>query len=199
MTLGLLSAQGYTGSYKSSTPCSTFCSRLAQFVFFCSGCCFSSVARSILRFLSPPLFAGSFAGHFNNMIVPYRQPPKFHFKNTMVPHQLPLRLTLAMRLLRNTHVFFFQIFHNAISLFKRYECIYGTRYEYILTYIHIYIHTDIACVQHVNVGLVQARPNNRMTLACIAIVPSVRLLTILWQYGLLIHAAIDGSRFSQHH
>ena len=187
----------------SSMPCSIFVLGLLSLCSFLL-CCFSSVERSVkfdsmFSFLFCYLIVGPFMGHFENTVVPYWQSLKLHFKNTMVPHQLPLRLTLAMRLLRNTHVFFFQIFHNAISLFKRYECIYGTRYEYILTYIHIYIHRDIACVQHVNVGLVQARPNNRMTLACIAIVPSVRLLTILWQYGLLIHAAIDGSRFSQHH
>ena len=35
------------------------------------------------------------------------------------------------------------------------ECIYGMTYEYIQTYMHI----DTACVQHVNVGLAQARPN----------------------------------------
>ena len=39
------------------------------------------------------MFAGFFAGHFNSTIVPYTNPPKPHFKNTMVPHQLPLRLT----------------------------------------------------------------------------------------------------------
>ena len=38
-----------------------------------------------------------------------------------------------------------------LSLFNE----YGTTYEYICTYIH----TDIACVQHVNVGLAQACPN----------------------------------------
>ena len=27
------------------------------------------------------------------------------------------------------------------------------------TYVHTYIHTDTACIQHVNVGLAQARPN----------------------------------------
>ena len=40
-------------------------------------------------------------------------------------------------------------------LFNKYKCIYSTTYEYI----HTYVHTDTTCVQHVNVGLVQARPN----------------------------------------
>ena len=32
----------------------------------------------------------------------------------------------------------------------------GTTYEYICTYIDTYIHTDTACVPHVNVGLAHA-------------------------------------------
>lgn len=31
--------------------------------------------------------------------------------------------------------------------------------QHMNTYIHTYVHTDTTCVQHVNVGLVQARPN----------------------------------------
>ena len=46
-----------------------------------------------LSFQAPPLFAKSFAGHFENMIVPYRQTPKLHFEN--FPYQLPLRFTLG--------------------------------------------------------------------------------------------------------
>ena len=112
------------------------CSRLAQFVFFCSGCCFRSTACLILHFLFVPLFAGSFAGHFNNMIVPYRQPPKLHFNNT-VPHQLPLRLTVAMRLPRNTRVFFFC---NAIIIIQKIQMF--LRYDVqIHTNIHTYIQT----------------------------------------------------------
>ena len=30
-------------------------------------------------------------------------------------------------------------------------------------YIHTYIHTDTTCIQHINVGLAQARPNNPLT------------------------------------
>ena len=85
---------------------------------------------------SPPLFVGSFPGHFDNTIVPYRQSLKFHFKNMMVPYQLPLRLTLrnmAVRLLKNTRVFS--------------QCRY--RYSNYLRYdirIHTNVHTYRNCL-----------------------------------------------------
>ena len=113
MSLGLLPWRGYTGSYTSSTPCSIYCSRLTQFVLFCSGYRFSSSARSVtfnsmFPFLLHCLQGFSHARHFNNTIVPYQQPAKLHFKNTIVPYQLLLRLALrnvAVRLPRNTRVF----------------------------------------------------------------------------------------------
>ena len=41
-----------------------------------------ALSRMILHFsLAPPLFAGSFAGHLENKIVPYRRPPTLHFAN----------------------------------------------------------------------------------------------------------------------
>lgn len=51
----------FTGSYHLS--CSAFCCRLTQFVFFCSGCCFSSAAHCHVPFYVSfsPLFVGSFA------------------------------------------------------------------------------------------------------------------------------------------
>ena len=61
---------------------------------------------------------------------------------------------------RNISVF--SNFHNATIVIQR---IQNLRYDvrihiHIHTYIHTYIHTDTARVQHVNVGLAQARPNN---------------------------------------
>ena len=49
-------------------------------------------------------------------------------------------------------------------LFNKYET-YGTTYKNI--------HTDTACVQHVNVGLAQARPNENCTvqLASVGLAP----------------------------
>ena len=113
MSLGLLPWRGYTGSYTSSTPCSIYCSRLTQFVLFCSGYRFSSSAHSVtfnsmFAFLLQCLQGFSHARHFDNKIVPHQQPAKLHFKNTMVPYQLPLRLALrnvAVRLPRDTRVF----------------------------------------------------------------------------------------------
>ena len=85
MTLGLLSGRGYTDSYTSLA--------LSFVLGLPSLCSFAQAAVSAVRhalsafdsmfpFLLP-LFAGSFAGHYDNTIVPYRQPPKPHFKNTM--------------------------------------------------------------------------------------------------------------------
>ena len=88
---------------------------------------------------SPPLFAGSFAGHFKNTMVPYWRPPKLHFENTMVPCQLPHRFTLRTWLwdYREIQVHF-KFFTTRLSLFNKYECIYGTTYE------HTYIQTPLA-------------------------------------------------------
>ena len=52
--------------------------------------------------------------------------------------------------MRNTSGF--SNFHNANIVIQR---IQNLRYD---VRIHTYIHTDTACVQHVNVGLAQARP-----------------------------------------
>ena len=55
---------------------------------------------------------------------------------------------MAVRLPRNTR--YFQIFHNATIVIQQIR-VY-LRYD-------VHIHTDTACIQHVNVGLAQARPN----------------------------------------
>ena len=67
--------------------------------------------------------------------------------------ELQLRLYFAVR---NTSVF--SNFHNATIVIQQTQ---NLRYDVrIHTYIHTYIHTDTARVQHVTVGLAQARPNN---------------------------------------
>ena len=45
---------------------------------------------STFLFQAPPLFAESFAGHFENTIVPYRRPPKLHFENFPINYPLDL-------------------------------------------------------------------------------------------------------------
>jgi len=77
-------------SCTSSTPCSAFCPWLTQSMFFLL-CCFSSAtwSHSILFPFLTPMFAGSFMGHFENTMAPYRQ----------------VNIYVAMRLLRNTHAF----------------------------------------------------------------------------------------------
>ena len=104
---------------------------------------------------------GSFAGHFDNMIVPYQQPPNLHFKNTMVPYQLHLRLsyvekhgcetakkyTCIFRFSQlgychstNTNVFTVRIHTNKQTYIH--TDIHTYIHTYIQTYIHTYIHTD---------------------------------------------------------
>ena len=66
-------------------------------------------------------------------------------KNKMVTYQLRHTFeNVAVGLPRNIH--------NASIVIQH---IYGTTYEYI----HTNIHTDSACIQHVNVGLAQAQAN----------------------------------------
>ena len=52
---------------------------------------------------------------------------------------------------------------SVFSNFSQHDYRYSTNTKFTVrctnTYIHTYIHTDTARVQHVNVGLAQARPN----------------------------------------
>ena len=107
---------------------------------------------------TPPLFVGSFVPgcHFKNTMVPYRWPPKLHSKNTILPYQLPLKFRLRTWL-RLPLIHVHKFITTQLLLFNKYECIYGTTYEYI----HTYIQTDTACIQHVNVGITQACPNDK--------------------------------------
>ena len=88
MTLGLLSGCGYTGSYTCSTLCSVFVLGLPSLCSFSQAC---SVTFSSISF-SPPLFVWSFAGHFDNMIVPHWQPPKLPSRTRWVHINYPLDL-----------------------------------------------------------------------------------------------------------
>ena len=72
----------------------------------------------------PPLFAGSFAGHLENKIVPYRRPPTLHFAN-----------------FRNMAVRITSVFSKFSQRDYRMRTS-GTMYKYIHTYIHTYIQTD---------------------------------------------------------
>ena len=123
-------------SCTSSTPCSAFCPRLTQSVFFLL-CCFSSAAwsHSILFPFLTPMFAGSFMGHFENTIVPYRQLQKLHFENTMVPYQ-QVNIYVAMRLPRNTRAF---------SNFSQCGYCYSTNANLLMVQCtNTYIHTPLA-------------------------------------------------------
>ena len=160
MILGLLPGCGYTGSYTSSTPCSLFCSGLTQLVFFLLRLLFQQcrmLCHVWFCFFSPSLFVESFAGHFDNTIVPYRQPLKLHFENKMVPCQLPLRLTLRnvpVRLPRITCLF---------SDFSQREYHYSTKTNVFSVYGHTYVskltYTCVLQSSPTSVGLTQARPN----------------------------------------
>ena len=107
----------------------------------CAFCSAVPTARSAVTFDSTFLFDcwGSSVvcvGHFENTIVPYRRPPKLYFENFNINYPLDLL---------EEHGSIFKFFTTRLSLFNEYEI--------------TYIHTDAACVQHINVGLAQARPN----------------------------------------
>ena len=70
-----------------STPCFLFFLGLLSLCSFCSAVstarprCTVTFDSTFLSFQTPPLFAKSFTGHFENMIVPYQRPLKLHFEN----------------------------------------------------------------------------------------------------------------------
>ena len=135
-----------------SMPCSSFCPGLTHTICILLLSCFSSVTQSVMFESMFPFLLCCLQGLSwvtDNRIVLYRLPPKLNFENTMVLYQHPLGLDLH--------------WEHGCETAKKYTCIfnfsqrefcywiYGTTYEYI--------HTDTAWVQHVNVGLAQARPN----------------------------------------
>ena len=102
-------------------------------------------------FFSPPLFVGSFAGHFVNTIVPYQQPPEASLQeHDGCISTTPLR-NVDVRLPRIT---FFTMW---ILLFNKY-IVFTVRCT------DTYINTDTACIQRVNLGLAQA---HRTDLLCV--------------------------------
>ena len=100
-------------------------------------------------------------------MVPYRRRPKLHSKNTMVPYHLSLTFTLRTWLwdYRKIATHVFSKFSQCDQLIQQIRMY--LRYDVqIHTYIHTYIHTNTTCIQHVNVGLAQARPKYRYRLPC---------------------------------
>ena len=74
------------------------------------------------------------------------RPPKLRFENFNIDYLL-VGLDLLQEHGCEKFKCIFKFFTTWLSLFNKYE-IYGTTYEYI----HTYIHTDTARVQHINVG-----------------------------------------------
>ena len=118
-------------------------------------CCLSSVARSVL-FNSMFAFLFRLQCHLQVTLrawwVPYPRRPKLHSENTMVPYHLGLRWEHGLDYLE---ILVHKFFTTWLLLFNKYKCVDGMMYKCIDTYIH----TDTASVQHVKVGLAQARPN----------------------------------------
>ena len=85
------------------------------------------------------------------------RPPKLHFENFNIDYPWP-QIYFRNMAVRNTSLF---------SNFSQRDYRYSTNTKFTVrrtntythTYIHTYIQTDTARVQHVNVGLAQARPN----------------------------------------
>ena len=119
-------------------------------------CCFNSVPgavlRSILRFSLRLVrcLRGSLREH--DCAISTIDPRNFTF-TTSISTTPGLKFTSGTWL-RNTSVF---------SNFSQRDYSYSTNTKFTVrrtdTYTHTYIHTDTARVQHVNVGLAQARPN----------------------------------------
>ena len=145
-------------------------------------------------YVSFSLFVGSFTGHFDNTIVPYRQPPKLHFKNMMAPYQLPLRLSYVEKCGCETAEKYTCIFTTWISLFN----IYGTTYKYIHTYItyihtykHTYIHTNIHTYIQTNKPTnLQAQPQSETFM----IMPHADVLKVQGQQILVVSGYIPTHR-----
>ena len=148
-------SRDYLNKCMSSTPFFLFCPGLTQPVFFLL-CCFNGAAHCHVRFYvslsGSSVVCGIFRGSLQEHDCAISTTPKLHFVNFRINFPEDLLQKHGCKCI-------FKFFATQLSLFNDYECIYGTTYEHIHTYIHTYIHTDTACVQHVNVGLAQARPN----------------------------------------
>ena len=124
------------------SSCFIVCPRLTSLCSFCSAVSAArrTLSRSILHFLFSSVVCRVLHGSLREQDGAISTTPKLHFENTMVPYQLPLDLRWAVRLPRNNYTCIFKFFTTRVSLFNEYECIYGTTYEYISTYIHTYRH-----------------------------------------------------------
>ena len=153
-----LVSRDYLSSCTSSTPCFLFFPGLTQPVFFLV-CCFDSTApaRCHVRFYVSQLsgssvVCGVLRGSLREHDCAISTTPEASLRE--LPYELPLRFTLGTWRCR---------LHSVFSNFSQRDYRYSTNTKLTVrrtnTYIHTYIHTDTACVQHVNVGLAQARPN----------------------------------------
>ena len=152
MTLGLLSGEDSHSRCTSSTPWSIFCPGLTRSMFFCS-----AVLAAQHALLTVPCYVSLFHCLWDPSALWV----------TSRHDGAPRSFTSRTR--------WFQINYTVHS---RSECGCGTAEKYMCilkfftTWILLFnvfnvqrtitynIHTDTACVQHVNVGLTQARPNN---------------------------------------
>ena len=101
----------------------------------CAVCCFNSTECCHVWFYVS-LWGSSVVcvGDFENTIVPYRRPPKLHFKNFNINYPLNLLCILWKHGREKYTECIFKFFTTRLSLFNKYE-IYGMTYEYICTYI----------------------------------------------------------------
>ena len=139
----------YLSSCTSSTPCFFFCPGLTQPVFFLL-CSFNSTARCHVRFYR---YAVSLSGSSVVCGVLRGSPREHDCAISTTPeaslrklsYQLPLRFNMAV----HVRLSVFSNFSQATIVIQR---IRNLRYD-------VRIHTDTACVQHVNlnVELAQAR------------------------------------------
>ena len=144
-------------SCTSSTPRSIFCPGLTQSVFFLL-CCFSSAAWSVtfdsmLPFLLCCLWGPSHAtlrARWCHTDDPQSFTPRARWFH--INYLLDLRWEHGWDC-REIHVHI--IFHSQCDY--RYST--NTSVFTVRIHTYMYIHTDTTCVQHVNVGLAQARPN----------------------------------------
>ena len=126
-------------------------------------CSFCSASHSVMfdsmfPFLLCCLWS-YFAGHFENTVVPYLQRPKVHYNNTTVQ---PTNYLLD--LCREHGWDWHEKYTSCIILshFSQHNYCYSTNANVFTVWrMKTYIHTDTTCIQHVNVGLAQACPNNR--------------------------------------
>ena len=150
-------SQDYLSSCMTSTPCFLFCPGLTQPVFFALLFQWHSVLSCLTLCFSFRLLCylwGTLRVTLRTRLCHIYDPRSFTSWTSI--STIPLRFTLG------TWLWEIQVY---FSNFSQRDYWYSTNTTY-LQYdirIHAYILTDTACVQHVNVGLAQARPNQYST------------------------------------